>query len=527
MDHKKQFEILYTERQGSIDATWDLIEQYFCPMRGGNFFQPQNQETELTFRRPRIYSEVPISASDNLASTLHGNLTSSTLQWFEFKFRNPRLNFDNRARSWLELCGRQVFHALMDSNFDLEISEAYLDLIHFGNTAVITEREGNEFVFSTIPVRELYFTSDHRGRCVRLYRRHQWTAEQIMLKFPDMPTEAKEQIESKAQDPTTRMDVIQAIYPRSMSPVRPIRAVAKDRPIGELYFLRDTGQPLAPEGGYYTMPCAVARWRKISGSRWGHGPSAIALPTAMTLNELLALCLDNAEKAVSPANLATPNGLLSNLDLGPDGLTMVQDVDRSLKPYESRSRFDVGNLEISRLEDSINRLFLVDRLDLKESPAMTATEVSARMEKMARLLGSTLARIQGELLVPIIERVFTMLDRANELPERPQSLKNEDYDIYFTGPLPRAMRRDVTVSMLGLLDSVAQASSVMPELMQALHPHRFSQYLAYASGVPAEVLRTQDELDEHMEEVQQAQQQQQHIEMLKAGGITEGFPQQQ
>jgi len=156
---------------------------------------------------------------------------------------------------------------------------------------------------------------------------------------------------------------------------------------------------------------------------------------------------------------------------------------------------------------------------------MTATEVSARIEKMARLLGSTLARIQGELLVPIIERVFKLIDK----PPKPQSVKDDDYDIYFTGPLPRAMRRDVTVSMLGLLDSVAQAGQVMPELMDALHPQRFSQYLAYASGVPAEVLRTTEELEEYAEQKAQAQQQAMQLEMMKAapsptpGGIKEGF----
>ena len=80
MDHLKQFETLFTERQGSIDGTWDQIERYFAPMRGGNFFQPQTTESELTFSRPRIYSDVPISASANLASTLHGNLTSSVLE---------------------------------------------------------------------------------------------------------------------------------------------------------------------------------------------------------------------------------------------------------------------------------------------------------------------------------------------------------------------------------------------------------------------------------------------------------------
>jgi len=524
VDHLKQFETLFTERQGSIDGTWDQIERYFAPMRGGNFFQPQTTESELTFSRPRIYSDIPISASSNLASTLHGNLTSSVLQWFEFKFRKPQLNFDNRARSWLELCARQVFHSLMDSNFDLEVAEAYLDLIHFGNSGIITEREGKEFIFSTIPVRELYFTSDHRGRVLRLYRRHQWTAEQIVHRFDG---KCPEHIKAKLDDPTTKHDIIQCIYPRTVPSIT--RALPGNRPIGEVYLCRTTGETCGEEGGYYSMPVAVARWSKTSGSRWGHGPSAVALPTAITLNELVSLSLDNAEKAVSPANLATPNGLLSNLDLGPDGLTLVQDVDRSLKPYESRARFDVGTLEISRLEDSINRIFLVDRLDLKESPAMTATEVSARMEKMARLLGSTLARIQGELLVPIIERVFAMLDRANELPPKPENLKDEDYDIYFTGPLPRAMRRDVTVSMLGLLDSVAQAGQVMPALMEALHPVRFSQYLAYASGVPAEVLRTKDELEEAQEAQNAKEQQMMEIERMKAmpapppGGIQEGF----
>ena len=64
---------------------------------------------------------------------------------------------------------------------------------------------------------------------------------------------------------------------------------------------------------------------------------------------------------------------------------------------------------------AIRNVFYVDQLMLQQGPQMTATEVIQRNEEKMRLLGPVLGRLQSELLKPLIDRVFNILLRNNQL----------------------------------------------------------------------------------------------------------------
>ena len=507
----KRYDQLYSQRS-TIQSTWDLIEQYIAPIRGGKFFSEQTSEHELQSRRPEVYDDTAITSSDNLAASLHGNLTSSSLQWFEFRFRDPAMNENVEAKQWMERAAASVFNALQDSNFDLEISEGYLDLVDFGNACMTQEwdEKNGKLLFQSVPIRESFFEQSHDGTIEVFIRRYQWTALQIQTKFGE---EGLPDAIVNSKDPDMKFDVLFCIYPRNKKDVStsPI-AVAAKRPYGKKYIFKQDASMLGEEGGYYEMPATNGRWRKASGSRWGYGPGNIALPTVITLNTLVEMILESAEKVVDPANLVTERGLLSDLDLGPRGLTVVRDLESSLKPYESRARFDVSALQVEDLRAMVMRIFLADQLDMKESPAMTATEVQFRFQRMARMLGSTLSRIQSEILTPHLTRGFNILHREKVLPELPEVLNGVDidYEIYYTGPLARAQRSDTATSMANMLSVLAQATEVYPQAIDVFDPDKFIKLFALNSGVPAEAMRTDRELKQlRAQQQEQAQAQQQ------------------
>ena len=161
--------------------------------------------------------------------------------------------------------------------------------------------------------------------------------------------------------------------------------------------------------------------------RSGNSPAMIALPDIMTLNQLVELIIRSSEKVVDPATLVTERGLISDLDLTPGGMTVVRDIEGSVKPYESRARFDVSELQREKLKDSVNRAFYVDQLQLKDSPAMTATEVQVRYELMQRLLGPTLGRLMSDFLDPLLSRTFSIMYRNGALPERSVDAATSDF----------------------------------------------------------------------------------------------------
>ena len=81
------------------------------------------------------------------------------------------------------------------------------------------------------------------------------------------------------------------------------------------------------------------------------------------------------------------------------------------------SDFAAANEERVELQNDINDAFFKNIIDLKESPAMTATEVNARLARIAKALSSVVGRIKTDYMKPIIEGgILTMLRQGQLLP---------------------------------------------------------------------------------------------------------------
>ena len=140
------------------------------------------------------------------------------------------------------------------------------------------------------------------------------------------------------------------------------------------------------------MPAYVLRWGRAAGSKFGYSPAINCLSDILTLNQLVEFTLKAAEKVIDPPVLSRQRGVIGDLDLYPGGNTVVRD-PRDVVPFESGARFDVSNIEREKLIETIRQSFFVDQLELKQSPAMTATEVNVRYELMQKLLGPALSRM--------------------------------------------------------------------------------------------------------------------------------------
>lgn len=502
-DIKKRFEALETERS-TVEDVWRAIKQYVVPFRG-DFFKEVNSEHSVEWRDNRqIYDSTAISACSTLAASIHGSLTSPAIRWFELKYRLDALNDDKEAAEWLENAAARSFEALQDSNFNLEANETYLDLVSFGESGIIEEAEekNGKFVrlmFQSVPVDEFYFDQDYMGRVLRAFRVYKWDALQILSKFGEEHTPGK--IKEMAADEKLcdqKMDVIFCIYPRKGAEDADTSKILapKERPFGFKYVIRKDCAELGEEGGYYEMPAFMPRWRKTSGSKHGHGPALIALPDILTVNQLVELILKATEKVIDPANKVTERGLLSDLDLSPGGLTVVRTMD-SLEPHESKARFDVSQLQREELQRAIRSIFYVDQLELKESPAMTATEVQTRYELMQRLLGPTLGRLQSDYLDPLVQRTFNILYRAGEFGDPPEIvLENGGHlDIVYTGPLVRAQRADIAQGVTRWIASLAELSQVphekAAEVLDNVDFDQIAKELANLEGVPAKLMASE------------------------------------
>jgi hypothetical protein len=525
-----RFERLEAERAGTVEGLWTLIERYVLPFRGDFYDTGTSSESQVEWHRRGIYDSTAAFAAQTLAASLQGNLTSPTTSWFGLRFRDHELADNKNAQEWLEAVTQLVHQSLQESDFGVQIAEAYLDLVGFG-TAVLVEEAETEVPwtgldFTCVPLKEAYFEDTAQGQVYRLYRLVEWTPVQMIDKFGEdnVPSLVLERADNPAaaMEP---MEVIWCVWPRDnidadaiVPPVAPVQ-----RPYAARYLLREAKEWVGEESGYYEMPAFVARWRTTSGSRWGHGPAAVAMGDILTLNQLVEGTLGALAKTVDPPVLVEEAGLFGQLDIRPGGLSVVRNIE-GIKAFDSGARFDAGNMKITELREMIRQAFYHDQLALKESPAMTATEVSVRYELLQRHLGPTLARLMSDFLNPLITRAVNMLGRAGQLPAPPRevSAAQAQYEIEYSGPLPMAQKADRVQATWNWLQQVASIAQLFPQALQLVDIDGAINVLADMAGVPPEAKADMARVLRQRQAQAEQQQKMGALAALEAGGNAAG-----
>jgi hypothetical protein len=524
-----------TLRKGGIEQAWDDIERYVQPMRLGKMFEKLT-ETEMSQERTReeLYDMTAIFGAQTQAAAMHGSITNPVVKWFQFLFTDQELQDDPESAKWLQDATERVYTELYDSNFDPEISSAYQDLVGPGNACLFSEVESDDptdwqgFNFCAVPLRELYFEQDHRGRLARFYRDLRWTALQIFEKFSKeydgdikkFPKTIQEALEN-TQAADQRFEVVFCVYKRldkyknrSKYPLAPTQ-----RAYGCKYVLVETQELLGAEDGYYDMPAYLTRFEKAAGSMWGFGPGNIVAPTAKFINAWMEMELLAIEKGVDPPTLVEERALMSDLELGPGKMTLVRDINR-IKHLVAEGRIDWSKMELKELRDMIRQAFKVDELQLKESPQMSATEAQIRYELMNRVLGPTLARIQTDMLDPLLMRMFRTLLHMKQLDPIPKLVlkKKAQYKISYSGPLMRAQKTDEVAAMERFVGTVGGMAKILPTVLNVIDPVKVVREMAERLGVPADILRSDEEVQKLIKGQQQLAAAQAKAQLMQQAG---------
>lgn len=455
---KREYEVLRSDRSQE-ETVWDEIEKYIMPLTGTVAQAILGAKTDATTSIQLWDLTAPLAA-EHLASALHGDITSPSTKWLDLEWQDSDLEQDHDAVKYREQLAEIAWGELQASDFGMEIASAYLEWGTKGNMCLVAEPttsgpKWKGFDFTGVPIAQTCFVEDSRGGVLRWYRHLRWTAVQIVdhCESSDPPCPVPERIRAlaeKTDGATTKLDVIFCIFRRGeIEEDLQGEAIQEQRPWGCVHFLLNEGEQFGMEGGYYRMPVVMGRFTKRPGSCWGTGRGHIALRSVKYLNAMKEMQRLQAELAIDPA-LGVTERVGEDINLQAGKATVFPSKD-DVWSIRSESRFDVSAevLQDERLE--IRRAFHEDDLQLKESPQMTATEVQARKDQMNRALGSPVARLQTDVLEPIVQIVLDHLARAGRLPPPPEIVKAKqgrtELKLRCRGPIARAQLMDEVVSI--------------------------------------------------------------------------------
>lgn len=489
----RRYEKLLAQRS-NWEKHWQDLADYLLPRKA----DITKKRTQGDKRTELIYDSTGIHSVELLASSLHGMLTSPANPWFSMRYRDLDLEQDDEANEWLEGCVDLLNKALQRSNFQQEIHELYYDLVVFGTGCLFIEYDPSGLRFSARNIGEITIAANAEDRIDTVYRCFEMTARQIAQRFEGvtLPDRVEKDLE---KNPYNEHEIVHAVYPNEG------QSSVFNKPIISIYYHKET-KTLLGQGGFDEFPFCVPRFNKDSTANYGRSPGMSCLSDVKMVNRMSEVSIRSAQKQLDPPLMVPDDGFLLPVRTTPGALNFYRTGTRDrLEPLQAGAQNPIGlNMEEQR-RNAIRSAFYVDQLQLNESPSMTATEVLQRNEEKMRLLGPVMGRLQSELLQPLIQRCFKLMLRNGELPVPPESLQGQDIDIEYVSPLAKAQKMTDLQSMMRGLEIMLQLAEVAP-VMDYLDENGLVKYLIDVAGIPARVIRSDDEVaDIRKQQAEQAQ----------------------
>jgi hypothetical protein len=212
-----------------------------------------------------------------------------------------------------------------------------------------------------------------------------------------------------------------------------------------------------------------------------------------------------AQKQIDPPLMVPDDGFLLPVRTTPGALNFYRTGTRDrMEPLQAGVQNPIGLAMEEQRRNAIRAAFYVDQLQLQQGPQMTATEVLQRNEERMRLLGPVMGRLQSELLQPLIQRSFQLMLRNERFIQPPEELQGQDIEIEYVSPLAKAQKLTDLQSTLRGIEIFTQLGQTVP-VMDYLDPDGMVKYLVEVTGMPAQVIRSNEEVAAMREEQQQAQ----------------------
>lgn len=512
---------LKTERSQWLEV-WDDIAHH---MRPHNFRRTTSDANKGTEKHEEVINSTPLKAARTLAAGMMAGITSPSRPWYRLTVQGePELSERPAVKEWLTEVERRLRTAMAKSNIYKGLHLVYSDLGTFAVAAMALEEDKDDGVRCYVfPVGSYCLDVSARGNVDTIYREESMTVKQLVELFGLESCSERVREWHKDGRLTQRVDVLHCIWPNSDY------KEGAPGPNGKAFLsywweatTTDTDGFLR-ESGYHEFPVMAPRWETTGTDAYGHGPGWAALGDCRALQLYERRSAQAVDKIVNPPMAAPTTAQSGVISLLPGEVSFIDGLGQgqALRPavqVDSRA-VDVAEMKIQRHEQRINEAFYADLWLLLSSSdtTMTAREVSERREEKLLQLGTVIEALNDELLDPIIDRFFNILQRAGQIPEPPEELQGVELKIEYISIMAQAQKLLSTTGLERLAAFVGNLSQLSPAALDKLDLDQLVDEYADSLGVPPATVRPDEEVAAMRADRAQQQQQQAQLEQAMAG----------
>lgn len=510
---------------------WRDLSDYILPRRTRFLVDDDNEDRRSDRRSTKIIDSTATRAARTLQSGLHSGVTSPARPWFKLTTPDPDLANYAPVKLWLHAVTNLLLTMFLKSNIYNALPTLYGDFGTFGSPAMGVMEDDRELLRAySYPIGSFSLACSNRDLVDSFAMEYKMTVRQIIEEFagpsndPDF-SHVSRQVKNlwDTHKYENKVDICWMVIPNP--DFDPEQTDAKFKPWASLYWEKASTQgTFLRESGFDEFPILAPRWH-VTGRDW----YASDCPGMTCLSDVRALQIMQRRKAqaveigINPSLQGPATLMGKKVSLRPGEVTFLDQISQSpnsmLTPIREVNlnalRFFQGDIQDTRQginESYFKDLFLmISSLDQAAPNAKrTATEISQRHEEKLLALGPVYERMNDELLDPLVDRAYAMMDRRGEIPPPPQELEGMKLKVEYISILAQAMKQVAVSGLSGFLGSTVPLFESMPNLRFKIDEYALVDEYADLFGVnPKIVVPTEDAQKAAQAAQQQAQKQQQ------------------
>lgn len=153
----------------------------------------------------------------------------------------------------------------------------------------------------------------------------------------------------------------------------------------------------------------------------------------------------------------------------------------------------------SEVRNRIRRTFFEDlflMLASSDRRQITAREIDERHEEKLLALGPVLEQLNQDLLDPLIDIAFTIMQKQGMLPQAPPEIQGQEMKIEYISIMAQAQKMVGLASVDRFAGFAAQVASIDPRSLDKLNTDNLIDVYGDMTSVPSKLIRSDEEAQE-------------------------------
>lgn len=496
-------------------------------------------------RNSKIIDSTATFAARTLRSGMMSGVTSPARPWFRLTTPDPDLAELGSVKYWLDTVSKRMSTVFLKSNLYNALPVLYGDLGVFGTSALMIEEDFEDVIRCfPFPIGSFTIANNDRLKVDVFQREFRMTVRQLVQRFgkrspsgemdwSNMSMQVKNLWEQSQFE--AWIDVMHTIQPNEGYDSR--QAASKDKRYSSCYYEKGSSQTYAGspgpeddkflrESGYDYFPVLCPRWEVTGEDVYGTDcPGMVALGDIRALQVMQKRKAQAVEKMVNPPMVGPSSLRTVKTTILPGDITYTDEREgqKGFRPaHEVNPRIQELLLDVQDHQMRIKKAFYEDlflMLAQSDRREITAREIDERHEEKLLALGPVLEQLNQDLLDPLIDIAFNIMNRQGLIPPAPEEMQGLTLKVEYISIMAQAQKLvgiagiERFAGFVGNLVTVTQSAAILDKV----DIDQMVDVYGDLTSVPPGIIRPDDEVERIRSGRQQAQQQQAQMEQAAQG----------